>query len=381
MKIEIPSWIADLFQSNDARASIDSFSVAGLALTIENDGPSVHQWLQDYLAPIEFDHSEKIIRNWTIKITHGTDLLLKLVDFLASSELTPTRVKISKTIWNASVNQDVSICYRPSEGIVWIIDRSKNQMALFISARTKYPMLAIASTVRDIIFSHMSDQGWHVFHAGAVKISGKTQLIIGNSGAGKTSLIIALMAQGAKFISNERILLKYVDGKVQVFPFPMVIAIGLGTAEQYPILSSFVENSDLLIMPTRRFSPRSIKGINRSEWWKRSDKIQLLAGELVDVMQSSAHSGSGAVSKIIIPDLKRNAEFKAYPVEDAYLHKVLKKNHLTQERARHYPNWIPLGFGSETEDSFDVLFEKLCQIDAARVEFFKGDKTLLPDLF
>ncbi len=66
--------------------------------------------------------------------------------------------------------------------------------------------------------------GHHLFvHAGAVVIDGRGWVIIGESGAGKTSTVAILVRKGAAYLSDEVALLDPTSGTVAPFALPMAV--------------------------------------------------------------------------------------------------------------------------------------------------------------
>lgn len=51
-------------------------------------------------------------------------------------------------------------------------------------------------------------------HASAVAVAGRGLLILGPSGSGKSSLALAMMAQGARLVADDRVLLRCESGRL-----------------------------------------------------------------------------------------------------------------------------------------------------------------------
>jgi hypothetical protein len=60
-------------------------------------------------------------------------------------------------------------------------------------------------------------------HAGVVEIDGRAWVLVGDSGAGKTSTVAALLACGGAYLSDEVALLDPETGNLVPFPLPMAI--------------------------------------------------------------------------------------------------------------------------------------------------------------
>lgn len=67
----------------------------------------------------------------------------------------------------------------------------------------------------------LAQRGIPAYHGSAVKIDGKCLLIMGSSGAGKSSLTTGLLDYGCEFISDDIIVFAYKDNQLMVHPgFP-----------------------------------------------------------------------------------------------------------------------------------------------------------------
>src|SRR5512132_4745721 len=61
-------------------------------------------------------------------------------------------------------------------------------------------------------------RGYEALHAGAVEIDGAVAAVIGPSGSGKTSLTLHLVLQGARFFTDDVLVLEARDGEVVAHP-------------------------------------------------------------------------------------------------------------------------------------------------------------------
>ncbi len=86
--------------------------------------------------------------------------------------------------------------------------------------------------VREIAGRRLENNGYSIFHAGAVNINGKGVAIFGNSGAGKTTLALGLCKyEGAKYISSDRLYIKNndINNCLESTSFSFPIRINYGT--------------------------------------------------------------------------------------------------------------------------------------------------------
>lgn len=82
----------------------------------------------------------------------------------------------------------------------------------------------VATNARDLIF----------VHAGAVARDGKALLLPGQSFAGKTTLVAALVQAGAMYFSDEYAVLD-AEGKVHPYARPLSIRNGAATTQERPV--------------------------------------------------------------------------------------------------------------------------------------------------
>jgi len=62
-----------------------------------------------------------------------------------------------------------------------------------------------ARLVREILVGRACRAGWCRLHAGAVEVDGRVALVLGCAGAGKSSTVAQLVAAGASFVANDRL--------------------------------------------------------------------------------------------------------------------------------------------------------------------------------
>jgi hypothetical protein len=72
------------------------------------------------------------------------------------------------------------------------------------------------------------------FHAAAVAWKGQGMMILGDSGAGKSSLTAALVLNGARFISDDIVVIDFKDRKPWIRPLENQLALRKGTIDQLP---------------------------------------------------------------------------------------------------------------------------------------------------
>ncbi|MBV8164373.1 MAG: hypothetical protein JOZ91_08890, partial [Candidatus Eremiobacteraeota bacterium] len=69
--------------------------------------------------------------------------------------------------------------------------------------------------------SFRKNADWHSLYAAALRIDGKAVIILAQSGIGKTTLALELMARGAGFLSDEFVFVRKADSLVRGLPRAM----------------------------------------------------------------------------------------------------------------------------------------------------------------
>jgi hypothetical protein len=347
-------------------------TVQGLQLDISAQSQSYIDWILLKMNPMDIEDQSTVIRKMNLKILSDCYIASQLRDFLDQDimECYPSNVA-GDLILHIPFSAQLELCFAPHKAVIWLFDLENNTITLITSARTPFPLSEAFSTVRTVVVSHLHDQGWHTFHAGAVFHEGATRLIVGKSGQGKTSLILALLSGGARFVANERVLLKRAGQQVLALPFPMPILIGLGSTMQYPNLFSFAKKPEQLLSHSRRLSPKRLTKTPQEAWSTLPDKITVLPDELQKVFSQHISHPGGHVNGVILPQISADTP---QLVKEASLEEnrhAIIDNYLPYQKEKHYPDWMPLRFKARhQEDPSDVL-ELLSQQNTGTVQFYE----------
>lgn len=89
----------------------------------------------------------------------------------------------------------------------------------------------VVRIIRDIIYSYVSEKV--LVHGALCRYKGKGILIIGPKGAGKTTTLHYLMHLGAEYVSNDRVFIEVLEGRIIGHGFPLPIRVGYGTINSF----------------------------------------------------------------------------------------------------------------------------------------------------
>ncbi len=366
-------WVEDLLHLPVGPIATE-MNIEGFKLSITTETRSQQQWIEARMAPMDLRDQISTVRKTKLNIISDCFASKKLHDYLAAEKIDHIRMPVlSKRMWWIPVRPYLDLCCSPSHGIIWLFDRENAIVTLITSPRTRFPLSEAQSTVRTLVVSHLHDLGWHTFHAGAVFSENAVRLIIGNSGQGKTSLVLALVSAGARFVANERILLKAEDDIIRAKPFPMSVLVGLGTAMQYPEMEDFLVHSERLLTTPQRFNRANLVSSPRNRWPELSDKIRLLPVELDQVFPNSKCHPGGKLDGIILPRLSPETPQKTLRASKRDVLKAVKHNYLPHTREKHYQDWMPLGLKSRTKEDANKIIDQLKEQSGVEVTFFCPD--------
>lgn len=321
----------------------DRVSVDGLDVNIRSVDASQVGWVLKYLQPLSLGMPEPVRQKCSCCMLYSDDLVVEAIRYLCTPGVT-TFIRNGKNkaeLICSRISRDVTLCCNTKDGIFWLIDLEVNCTHIVYSSRTRQPSLEFARTVRNTVVAYLEGEGWVSYHAGAVDTDQGVLMIVGNSGAGKTSLILALLRCGARYIANERLLVRQESAGFKVLGYPMAIAVGIGTARQFRGLSQLVESPDQLLYPRSRFSKSRVARTPPEQQLLLDDKLQLLPEELSQYVGSIGAVRGGLVRSIVVPQVSREPiSTTVLPLKQPAVLQVLTDNYMGLKSDNAHPVWV-----------------------------------------
>ena len=162
--------------------------------------------------------------------------------------------------------------YDDSTSTAHIIVQDHENFVLIASAG-HYASKALSRHIRELAVRLHENAGDIIMHASLVDYQGKGILIVGESGAGKTTVALSLCKYlGAKLIANDRVLVKHCksDGKLHACAFAFPIRLNYGTLITLEAEAAYKEWKLLHTLPSEN-----------SDWteFDGKEKLHILPGE------------------------------------------------------------------------------------------------------
>ncbi len=242
-----------------------------------------------------------------------------------------------------------------------MVDQDQRKITLICSTRCSNPEKLFARTLKEVVYrGHLQNRGWQCFHAGAVALGSNVFLVIGDANAGKTTLLMALVAQGGTFISNERTYLKRGhDGRMYLLGYPQPINIRISMAQAFPEMIPWIQNSWRLHYKQNFFDPSKINLLDRSGWKKSREKLIVFPHELTQILHGHDHIWGGEIKGILIPDGSQSpCEPTATFLEEPHRLELFQRNRIgTRINGTVRPDWLHLNkadFGRVPKEMLDL---------------------------
>ncbi len=189
----------------------------------------------------------------------------------------------------------------------------------------------LTRVVRELATRFASAQGSLILHASALVHRGHGYLVIGDSGAGKstTSIALARLLPSAGWMGNDRMHADRVDGTYRLTACPLPLGVNKGTLD--------------LIGATGFDSWDVRAGIPGPETdWDRfqgEDKLKLSCNEVARYLQVAVIP-EAPIGGIILPRVNRAAGYHCEPADLDYAAEVIERNCFSVDEKLYGDDWL-----------------------------------------
>ena len=223
----------------------------------------------------------------------------------------------------------------------------------------------------DVLNRYLEHSGWHSLHAGAVELNGRVLLIVGDSGAGKTTVIANLIREGAKYIGNERLFVRFQDEDCVVRAFPQTISVGLGTAANMPELAPLIDRPDHLSCYQHAFEPDRVWNTPQDQYAELPDKLKLLPSEMTSLLQATRTLSTAKIDAIVVPNINAAGASECCRLSQAETLEVLRCNYMPAQQDQLYPRYLPISNEYFATLDGETLIGSLAKLSAWQFSFTK----------
>lgn len=301
-----PEWLEVVRKVEESGELLGDITVQGLKLGLWASEAGYYPRLLQYLHPLPLEKPLPVQYHFRMGCFVGDEIFQQAIKSIDQGAVDISRVdtghrEIERIVFSPELIVD---CDR-YQGMLWVTDLARYSVTMVFSSRTHWKSLEVGRCAREIINGYLEDRDWQVFHSGAVQTESGTFVVIGNAGAGKTSLILSLVSSGAHFISNERSYITLENGELHTLVSPLPVAIGMGTALQFPQIRHFIRHPEYCLYPPRRMNRDLIRKTPENRWPELEDKVQLLPAEIIAALSAPEGLAGGKVTGIVVPDMSR----------------------------------------------------------------------------
>jgi hypothetical protein len=218
----------------------------------------------------------------------------------------------------------------------WFLDEEQ-QWAVYINHKERQvhawvsqdPFNFARKIIRQMVSSEHQKAGAALIHASAVEYNGRAYIFAGDKGAGKTTVMMNLIAAGnAQYLGNDAILLTPEAKAVPVLAGPYV---GLGTLDGIDKYRSLIPSKFAAGLEAR----------NSSDYEVSIQKKISFALEEVEKLLSTTISQGADIKAIIFPTLIRNSKSVEVEMISADTGVLLLQEQLMHDPNDHQ-NWLEI---------------------------------------
>ncbi len=194
--------------------------------------------------------------------------------------------------------------------------------------------------VRDVVTRYAKADGSLVLHSSAFVYGQRAYLVIGDSGAGKSTTAVALarLLRGAAWMGNDRMHLDRVDEHYRVTACPLPLAINKGSLDAMGI-------TDYGAWSLHAGLPR-----RGSDWdqFMGEDKMKLSSRE-VERYLGVPVSALAPLAGVIFPQIDRDRPYSCGPADLAHAGAVIGRNCFSADDNLYGQDWLEIPVAHRSE--------------------------------
>jgi hypothetical protein len=220
------------------RACRKVFAFDTLRIGVHSEEPSHLQWLEEFLVPW-FTRSR--VEEVDVEVALRSDPS-RFAD-LVRRRATPVRIDTfaldTRTVRFpvcGSFDHEL-VVFDETSKVFYLIDGDRRHVEILSASDDRSARTALMRVVREVAMIHARRRGL-LLHASCFALDGKGVLILGAKGAGKTSLLLHALHEGAvQYVTNDRVLVSEGPGGLVATGIPTIIGLRADSPAFFPRLS------------------------------------------------------------------------------------------------------------------------------------------------
>ncbi len=216
------------------------FSYNGLIVRVSSGDLTQLSWLEEFLSP-QFEVGEGASYDCKLTLIADTQRYEEILDMGARPEgglvdcfaLDSSLVQLP--LWSST--SDDQIIYDEKFSVFYIVSQNTAEVGLLMRANNMAARTPLMRVVREFAMNHAHRTGHLVIHGSAFVIGGRGAIIAGPKEAGKTTLLIHVLRQGAvEYLSNDRVIVTFDEVGPTLRGMPTIVTVRQQTLEMFPPL-------------------------------------------------------------------------------------------------------------------------------------------------
>lgn len=127
---------------------------------------------------------------------------------------------------------------RHGDVLLTALNHDKGRTVGLVHAPDRWPLRHYKQAIFITLYQHLRRRGLYLIHASAIGVQGRAALLAGQSGAGKTTTMLACVAAGFDFLGDDTTLLQRApDGSIEVITLLSTLDATDKTADWFPELA------------------------------------------------------------------------------------------------------------------------------------------------
>ena len=184
------------------------FKFQGLAIYLQCEN-ILFSMLEEYL--------ESLCKGQTQLELNPLMLELKLVDSPPSFPA-DAKLEIKGPLVNIYSCKGKGIFFAAEEGSIIYLNIEERKATGFITKNILNILIELLSLVGGPLTEMLKAEGFYFLHAAALSINNTGFLFTGDGGCGKTTTALSLLSKGYKYVSDDSLVFRDIDGEIIVYP-------------------------------------------------------------------------------------------------------------------------------------------------------------------